>query len=79
MKWVVFGGYHEEHLYVDELEEIVGWVYGSLFHKNKGWSAAIGCKGGSGRVGIYLTLDAAKAAVERAHEGRLKQKGGFQS
>lgn len=67
MQWVKFGGYHEDHKYIDEDECIVGTVSGSPFHTEGGWYAVCECGIPAMRLGRYLTLDAAKAALEKRY------------
>ncbi len=61
MKWIKFDGYDESHLYVDDSEKVLGEVSGSRFQKQEGWFARTE---EDGRLGRYMTLEAAKAAVE---------------
>jgi hypothetical protein len=61
MKWIKFDGYDEEHLYVDSSEKVLGSVNGSPFQRQNGWVARAE---EDGRLGRYMTLDAAKSAVE---------------
>lgn len=65
MKWIKsIDGYDEEHLYADQHERIVGEVYGSQFRSHKGWRAILEEQS----IGRYLTLEAAKTAIEAAYE-----------
>lgn len=63
-QWLVFKGYDEEHQYYDEKGLILGFVRGSHFRKQDGWTAHSECGLGPSRIGRYISLEAAITAVE---------------
>lgn len=63
-QWRVFKGYDEEHQYHNEKGRILGFVRGSNWGKQDGWTAHQERYFGSKRIGRYISLETAKAAVE---------------
>ena len=66
MTWITHPGYNETHQLVDEQQRVVGSANGSIFQKENAWAAYDERSRPPVWLGRYTTLDAAKAAVERA-------------
>ena len=70
-RWeLVEDGYHREQRFVENgTGLILGCVRGSV-HDNSGWGAFTDGAQGPKRVGLYVTEDLAKKAVEQAQSTR---------
>ncbi len=64
-RWIKHEGYHEIHQYVDENDRICGEVGGSRFQPSDGWIANDARSHPFSMLGCYVSLNAAKAAIER--------------
>lgn len=64
MKWIKYGRYNEKHQYIDDSDRIVGEIRGSEFEEDQGWNAFDKTVAPQVWLGRYVTLRAARRAVE---------------